>query len=203
MDQWAVTAAPAPPRAPVAPVPTPARTRAWFVVLVLVLGLGGAATGMRFESEGETAEVPQTHRPAYQPGRYGGDWAPVLISWAPLELIGVDDAAHTGLAAAAPSAVTVGGTPVIVSGEIVMSSDRTMGPGFIGFGARGSTLLHELGHLVGLGHVDSSLDVMTAQADATLSAGSFGPGDRAGLAALGREAGCVRVPPATTRTTVN
>jgi hypothetical protein len=56
----------------------------------------------------------------------------------------------------------------------------------------GSTILHELGHLVGLGHVDDRGELMAV----TPGEGPvrFGPGDLRGLAAIGADHGCVDVP---------
>ena len=43
--------------------------------------------------------------------------------------------------------------------------------------------MHELGHLVGLAHVDDERELMDAQNHGQVD---FGPGDRRGLARLGR-----------------
>lgn len=44
-------------------------------------------TGLRFEVEDATDEVPVSERRAFQPDRYGDRWAPVLIAWSdPTEL---------------------------------------------------------------------------------------------------------------------
>ena len=42
--------------------------------------------------------------------------------------------------------------------------------------------MHELGHLVGLGHVDAPDELMSAENHGLLT---WGPGDRAGLSAVG------------------
>jgi hypothetical protein len=56
----------------------------------------------------------------------------------------------------------------------------------------GSTLLHELAHLVGLGHVDDPDELMHVHpGDGPVA---FGPGDLAGLAAVGAAQGCRDVP---------
>lgn len=46
------------------------------------------------------------------------------------------------------------------------------------------TLLHELGHLVGLAHVDDEAQIMFPRGNSTVV--DYQVGDRAGLAALGR-----------------
>ena len=53
--------------------------------------------------------------------------------------------------------------------------------------------LHELGHVMNLGHVRDASQVMNPMTS-THSAGTFGVGDRNGLALLGRVQGCVAVP---------
>lgn len=60
----------------------------------------------------------------------------------------------------------------------------------------GRIMLHELGHVVGLGHVSDPNQVMhgpiTDPSSATNSA--YGIGDLAGLRLLGRQAGCQAIP---------
>lgn len=53
--------------------------------------------------------------------------------------------------------------------------------------------LHELGHVMNLGHVLDASQVMNPMTS-TRSPGTFGVGDRNGLALLGRVQGCVAVP---------
>lgn len=65
-----------------------------------------------------------------------------------------------------------------------------------GFGkgtTRGDLLLHELGHVMGLNHVGSQSQVMYPTIKKR-TASTYRAGDRAGLARLGRSAGCLSVP---------
>jgi hypothetical protein len=69
-----------------------------------------------------------------------------------------------------------------------------------GFGSRfslGPVLMHELGHVMGLGHVGAADELMWSprvpghSRTPDLSQTDWGPGDLAGLRALGRAAGCL------------
>lgn len=63
-------------------------------------------------------------------------------------------------------------------------------PGFGAGQSRGVLLMHELGHAVGLGHVDNPRDVMFPVITPS-SRAQWGPGDLAGLALVGKGAGCI------------
>ena len=52
-----------------------------------------------------------------------------------------------------------------------------------GWASARAVVLHELGHLVGLGHVDAAGELMQPQGGPEIT--DWGPGDREGLAALG------------------
>ncbi|MBU6213938.1 MAG: matrixin family metalloprotease [Actinomycetales bacterium] len=65
-----------------------------------------------------------------------------------------------------------------------------------GFGAgrtRGELLIHELGHTVGLNHVSPTSQIMYPYMIKRSSA-NYASGDRAGLAKVGRPAGCISIP---------
>ena len=93
---------------------------------------------------------------------------------------------------------------VLVSGVLELNvdavRDRASGaPLPSGFGqgvTTGRIILHELGHVFGLGHPSGRGQLMFAElAEHTLAEAEFGIGDRAGLRLLGAAAGCVDVPP--------
>jgi hypothetical protein len=117
----------------------------------------------------------------------------VLISWVPGDSIDLPlSDAERGVAV--PVAVRDDGQRVFVTGQVVLNADKTLLPMFEDRHASwGAVLLHELGHLVGLGHVDDPAQLMAP----TPGFGEvrFGAGDRAGLAAVGADSGCLRVPP--------
>lgn len=151
------------------------------------------ATGIRFVYEGEVDEVPTRARAAYQPEVYGRRWAPVLVGWVEMDPAereregpAVGWAAHTPL-------VSPTRQDVVPTGVIGLDREATsVHPGF-GAGRRwGNVVLHEIGHLLGLDHVEDPGQVMATTVDQ--GAGEWGAGDLAGLAYLGREAGCLAVP---------
>ncbi len=161
------------------------------------------ATGLTFIYDGTTDEPLDVARPAYQPERYGERWAPILIGWSAL-------GAGSGPDAAGDDIVVAGrGNPIrvansLVSGVLELNADVVLNrdtqerlPGGFGEGiTRGRVLLHELGHVMGLGHVASEAQLMYPElAEHTSSTAEFGVGDRVGLRLVGREAGCSEAPP--------
>jgi hypothetical protein len=141
------------------------------------IALVGAATGLTFIDDGATTEAPTETRPAYQPERYGDRWAPVLIAWA-------DEAEVPGLAGdvageAGPVWVTTpSGDRTYLSGVVHLDVEMASWPDTL---VR-TVILHELGHLVGLDHVEDSTQLMFESSVVE----RFGVGDQAGLATLGR-----------------
>ncbi|QYG92888.1 hypothetical protein HC251_10910 [Iamia sp. SCSIO 61187] len=143
------------------------------------------ATGLVFVDEGATDEmapVGDEVRPDSDPGRYGEGWSPVLISWtdamADPELDGAAGLALPSFRVAASE------EEVYVTGYVEMAGDYAAD--LIAAGRSADVLgvmMHELGHLVGLGHVTPSDQVMTDDPNSTPS--EWGDGDRAGLALVG------------------
>ena len=93
---------------------------------------------------------------------------------------------------------------VSVSGVLIVNIDATAqdngrsvpAPGFGDGSTWGRILIHELGHLIGLGHVARSDQIMFPELGVQRGEAQFHAGDVAGLRHLGREAGCLPTPAA-------
>ncbi len=137
-------------------------------------------TGLVVVSDGATSEPPSGHRPAVQPARYGNRWAPVLIAWSTpaesAELAGDVDGY------AGPQ-VGFDGRQHLVSGQVVLDAAQLTTPAGPLSPAAYPTALHELAHLVGLGHVQDPEQLMYPQ---LLRQQQFGMGDLRGLAHAGQ-----------------
>jgi hypothetical protein len=146
-----------------------------------------AATGLSIVDDGSTTEAPADTRAAYQPDRYGPTWAPVLVAWSSpgesAELAG-DVAAVAGPGSYAPA----GRAERYVTGTVVLDAPQLAQvlaqPG--GTAAARGVVLHELGHLVGLGHVEDATQVMHPRADGR-SPTLYADSDLRGLALLGSQ----------------
>ena len=151
-------------------------------------------TGIEFTYDGLTDEEPSRGRRSYQPSRYGDRWAPVLIAWVhPDETdIPFTDEGHDAAAVASPQLPDDRSEDVYVSGWVAVDVEDPNPSGFELAGMQGPVLLHELAHVLGLGHAESDGNLMEPSGGGVTS---FGPGDLAGLAHLGRDAGCLTSPP--------
>ncbi len=156
------------------------------------------ATGLDLVVRERTDEVPSADRSTIVDAPEGTPrWAPVLVGWRPpgeggLPLRDVDRGV------AVPVAVGPEGAQVYVTGQVVLNPLREdLLPGT---GSRsdswGATILHELAHVLGLDHVDDPGELMHVYPGSGRV--ELGPGDLAGLAAVGADAGdgaCLDVPP--------
>jgi hypothetical protein len=143
-----------------------------------------AATGLQFVSDGATTEAPRQDRDPYQPDRYGERWAPVLITWStPTEY---PQLAGEVAGLGGSTSVQVGDHPAAyVTGLIALDTpdlqQTLQHPG--GADIVRAVIMHELAHVLGLGHVEDPTHLMYGQNTGHNTA--LSAGDRAGLAKLG------------------
>jgi matrixin len=140
-------------------------------------------TGLRFVADGPTSETPREHRPTMDPARYGDRWSPVLVAWTdPAEYPPM--AGYAGLGGPDAVSGSAPGSRRFVTGVVLLNRDHltTVSAWPDGPARVESIILHELGHLLGLDHVDDPAQLMYRQP--VPHPGWFGAGDRRGLAAL-------------------
>jgi hypothetical protein len=141
-------------------------------------------TGLQFVYDGGTDEPTTLDREIFQPGRYGDRWAPVLIAWESdvqnPALAGdiVGEGGSTAVSRGDGPQVLVTGTVSLDAGQFPQILHRRNGTAI----AR-AIVLHELGHLVGLGHVDDDQQLMYPETRGDVL--DFAAGDLTGLAAVG------------------
>lgn len=115
------------------------------------------ASGLEFSFEGETDEGPADERPVYDPERYGEVWSPVLVVWS-------DEGEYPRLEGRAagyggPTYVQQSGAPPrYVSGMVVLDAEQIADMG--GDEAARAVMVHEIAHVVGLGHVEDRAQLM-------------------------------------------
>ena len=156
---------------------------------VLLDGLGelSRATGLVFVYDGPTTERPDLSRTSYLPERYGDRWAPVLVAWADEDELADFEGDVVGLALSETRSDRTTGAVVRISGEVYLDTELREYPDDpTGQEAWVSVLHHELGHLIGLDHVDESDQLMYPEDSGRLR--SYQEGDLAGLHELGQGA---------------
>lgn len=140
-------------------------------------------TGLHFIYDGTTDEAPSLEREGYQPERYGDRWVPVLFAWTTPEETPGMSGEEVG-EATTYQLVRENGFSTYVTGQVIVDVSglenlkRDYGKNIIE-----AIVLHEVGHLVGLGHTSSKDNLMFHETRVGLT--EFGPGDITGLARLG------------------
>lgn len=128
--------------------------------------------GVEFRRTRSTTVVPDTEWYRIGHGRGGADgYAPVVVAFTSskrTDLLSSSDA----VGGSVTNAAGTGLQRRLVTGAVAIDEDafRALPSGF-GPGSQGSVLLHELGHIIGLGHTGS--DVMAPELGAAQS-GGFG-----------------------------
>lgn len=128
-------------------------------------------TGLQFQVDGTTDADPLSTEVGD-----AGDRPPVQISWSDAQTVPDLEGDVAGLGGS--TWVEEDGFRQYVTGIVVLDADDLDD---LGEDVTRTVLLHELGHLVGLAHVDDRDELMHPYGDLP----DWGPGDLAGLAALG------------------
>lgn len=148
-------------------------------------------TGLKFAFDGVTGAPLRDGRLDEVTASGTGENAPLMIGWATPATSDVFARTVEGATGVADIAyISTDRGKVIDAAIVVLDAVQAQEwkPGFGKGFHRGSVLLHELGHAVGLAHVDDESQLMYETVGGEVSA--FAAGDRAGLATLGR-GGCL------------
>ena len=163
-----------------------------LTVLKAAVAQVAAQTGTTWTYVGETTTVPQQ---GYLPTSARTAYAPVLLGW-------TTGASSDLLAGQASSVLAMtrhawfgiqraDGSQVAAIRAAVVAFDATDRLPLTGPVSWSAVALHELGHVVGLGHTSDSTQLLAPVLPRTVA--SLQAGDKTGLYRLGRSAGCVTV----------
>ena len=142
------------------------------------------ASGLRFVYAGTTTYLP--YRKGAKPAANGQ----LTVAWATPRVVPMLAGNQLGFGGYGPG-LDRGEWEQILEGYVVLDSTAKLPGGFAGGGrqsTRGSLLLHELGHAIGLDHVTDKRQVMYPVI--LPQAAQYASGDLRGLAAVGASQGC-------------
>lgn len=150
-----------------------------------------AATGLDLRVT-TTTEPVALGRPLVDLLRYGATWSPILVGYSSPDLISSLAGGVAGLGG--PSSAWGPDGRVSVSGIVILDGPQAAGlpTGWGGQATLAKLIAHELGHVLGLAHVNDTAQIMNPIIPTR--PGSLGAGDRAGLVHLGNGSACRRRP---------
>lgn len=158
-------------------------THGYVEVVTDVLAEVSAASGLAFEVEDhDVDETYDIDRSAYDPQQYGDRWSPVLIAWSTPQAQPLLEGDIIGWARRTHDAGPAGRADQrrwYVSGDIALDAAQ-LGDDL---SMHRIVLLHELGHLLGLDHVDDPHQIMYPEIRESVAV--LGAGDLNGLAVVG------------------
>jgi hypothetical protein len=157
-------------------------------------------SGIRFVFDGPTDRTPQEQEASDFRDPRSLDIRPVLIAWLPSAMFGeyADPNQALGVGYGVPGSGN--GFWVYETGLVVINADARLHAGFADSYATGPVVMHELGHVLGLGHVPDGGEIMWSPDEPgsdlfpAANVTDWGEGDLAGLRRVGRAAGCIHAP---------
>jgi hypothetical protein len=149
------------------------------------LGRVSELSGLKFVVDGQTDEAPSDNRPAQNANPFKGRWAPALVAWTTPEVVRGLEGPVAGIGGPREAPTSYPDERHFVSGIVYLD-----GPSIAdvmkrrnGWAKARAIVMHEVGHMVGLAHVESDQELMDGDNNSGIT--DFGPGDRAGLRKLG------------------
>jgi len=139
-----------------------------------------ALSGIQFDVVGESKLIPDSNYHTTT----GSPYPAVLIAWAYPSQTDMLNPNISAAAVANPAQTDAGLRYVTGSLAINVDHDVLYSPGFGDGMTRGNLYLHELGHVLGLAHVDDEGMLMNPTVGVS-SPDGYAPGDRRGILALG------------------